>query len=82
MCLAVPGKILSIEGEDLERRARIDYGGVIQKASLALVPEAGLGDYVIVHAGVAITRLDEREARRTLSALATLEAPGGESAEG
>lgn len=63
MCLAIPGKITSVSGEDaLWRIGKIDFGGVQKEASLAFVPEAKVGDYVIVHAGFAISRLDEEEA--------------------
>ena len=63
MCLAVPGKIVGITGEDpLERVGRIDFGGVFKEASLAYVPEAAVGDYVIVHVGFALSRVDEEEA--------------------
>jgi hydrogenase expression/formation protein HypC len=55
MCLAVPGKIISIQGEDpLSRIGKIDFGGVLKEASLAYVPEAEVGDYVIVHVGFAL----------------------------
>lgn len=67
MCLALPGKIERIEGEDpLERTAKVSFGGVKKEVYLAYVPEAQVGDYVIVHAGFAISRLDEEEARQTL----------------
>jgi hydrogenase expression/formation protein HypC len=70
MCLAVPGKIVSVSGEDpLERFGKIDFGGVRKDASLAYVPEAVAGDYVIVHAGFAISRLDEEEARKVFEYL-------------
>jgi hydrogenase expression/formation protein HypC len=63
MCLAVPGKIISISGRDpLERTGRIDFGGIIKEASLAYVPESVVGDYVIVHVGFALSRVDEEEA--------------------
>ena len=65
MCLAVPGKILSAEGEDFARIARVSFGGTVREVSLAYVPEAGMGDYVIVHAGFAISVMDEAEALRT-----------------
>jgi hydrogenase expression/formation protein HypC len=79
MCLAVPGRVVAIEGEDpLSRMARVDYGGVVKRACLAYVPEAALGDYVIVHAGFALTILDEEEARRSLEDLRALgELQGG-----
>ena len=65
MCLAIPGKILSIEGADFSRSARVSFGGLVREVSLAYVPEAEIGDYVIVHVGFAISLLDEAEAMRT-----------------
>ncbi len=67
MCLAVPGKIISVSGEAHQCTARIDFGGVIKQASLALLPDAQVNDYVIVHAGIAIARLNPSEAERTLA---------------
>ena len=72
MCLAVPGRVLDVEGTSLERRARVDFGGVIREVNLAFVPEAAVGDFVIVHAGVAIARLNEAAAARTLADIAAL----------
>ena len=69
MCLAVPGKIVSIEGEDLARSARVSFGGIVKQVSLAYVPEAQVGDYAIVHVGFALSLLDEQEALRTLEYL-------------
>ena len=69
MCLAVPGKILSIEGEDLTRNARVSFGGIVKQVSLVYVPEATVGDYAIVHVGFALSLLDEHEALRTLDYL-------------
>ena len=65
MCLAVPGKILSTEEHDGSRIGRIDFGGIVRQARLDFVPEAGLGDYVMVHVGFAISRVDAEDARRT-----------------
>ncbi len=62
MCLAVPGRVMSIDSDI----AKVDFGGVSQEANLTLVPEAKVGDYVLVHAGFAIQRLDEAEAEETL----------------
>ncbi len=74
MCLAVPGQILSIEGDDLlTRRGRVAFAGIVKQANLAYVPEAKLGDYVLVHAGFAITIIDEAEAIKTLAYLAEFE---------
>ena len=69
MCLAIPGKILSITGEELARAARVNFSGVIRDVSLAYVPEANLGDWVIVHVSCAISLLDEAEALRNLELL-------------
>jgi hydrogenase expression/formation protein HypC len=70
MCLAVPGRLLSIAGDDpLARTGKVSFGGILKEVSLACVPEAKVGDYVIVHAGLAISVLDEEEAARTLEYL-------------
>ncbi|MBI2779812.1 MAG: HypC/HybG/HupF family hydrogenase formation chaperone [Gammaproteobacteria bacterium] len=75
MCLAIPGKIISITDEDnaLLRTARVSFGGIVKEISLAGVPEAKLGDYVIVHAGFALARLDEQEAQRVFTTLRQME---------
>ena len=76
MCLAVPGRILSVAGDDpLLREGRVDFAGIVRQVSLACVPEAAPGDWVLVHAGFAITVLDEAAAARTL---AYLDAPAAE----
>lgn len=73
MCLAVPGKIISTNGEhSLERTGRVSFGGVVKEVSLAYVPEAQLGDYVIVHVGFALSRVDEVEAARVFEYLAQM----------
>ena len=69
MCLAVPGKILSISGEDFARMARVSFGGIVKEVSLAYVPEAEDGNYVLVHVGFAISLVDEAEALRTFEIL-------------
>jgi hydrogenase expression/formation protein HypC len=70
MCLAVPGELLSIEGDDpLTREGRIAFAGIVKRANLAYVPEAGVGDFVLVHAGFAISVIDEAQARKTLAYL-------------
>lgn len=67
MCLAIPGRVLSVEGQEpLWRVGRVDFGGVIQSVSLACVPEVCPGGYVLVHAGVALSCLDEVEAEQLL----------------
>jgi len=73
MCLAIPGKIVSAEGEALERKGRVDFGGIVKEINLAYVPEADTGEYVIVHAGFAISVVDEEEARETLEYLRQIE---------
>jgi hydrogenase expression/formation protein HypC len=74
MCLAIPGKIISISGEDgLMRMGKIDFGGIQKEACLACVPEAKVGDYVIVHVGFAISRLDEEEANKVFEYLREME---------
>lgn len=69
MCLAVPGQILSIQGEDLDRTGKVSFGGVIKEVNLACVPEARVGDYVVVHVGFALSVVDEAEARQTFDYL-------------
>ena len=65
MCLAIPGKILTVTGDDpIMRTGRVDFGGVIKEINLAYTPEAKLGDYVLVHVGFAITVIDAAEAER------------------
>ncbi len=83
MCLAIPGKIASISGDDpLMRTGKVDFGGILKDVSLAYVPEAVVGDYVIVHVGFALSRVDEAEAQqvfaylREMQELADLEASG------
>jgi hydrogenase expression/formation protein HypC len=65
MCLGIPGKITEIWGDDIMRAGRVDFGGVAREVSLAYVPEAQVGDYVIVHVGFALNILDEEEAQET-----------------
>jgi hydrogenase expression/formation protein HypC len=84
MCLAVPGKILEVEEVGTSRLGKIDFGGVTRQAYLDFVPEAAVGDYVIVHVGFAISRVDAEEAARTFELLEKMgllaeEGLGGES---
>jgi len=77
MCLAVPGKLMSITGDDpLDRVGKVSFGGILKEVSLACAPEARIGSYVIVHAGLAISVLDEEEAVRTLEYLRQIEELG------
>lgn len=73
MCLAVPGKILHLtEERPLLRAGQLSFGGVVKEVNLAFVPEAGVGDYVLVHAGLAISRIDPAEAERVFSYLSEI----------
>lgn len=70
MCLAVPGKIENISGDEpLFKTGRVNFGGIVKEVSLAYTPEAQVGDYVIVHVGFAISTLDEQEAQRVFQYL-------------
>jgi hydrogenase expression/formation protein HypC len=70
MCLAIPGKVESIAGDDpLTRMGRVNFGGVIKEACLACVPEVQVGDYVIVHVGFALSKVDEAEAHKVFEYL-------------
>jgi hydrogenase expression/formation protein HypC len=70
MCLAIPGKVTSISGEDdLMRSGKVDFGGILREVSLAYVPEVKVGDYVIVHVGFALSRVDEAEANQVFEYL-------------
>lgn len=63
MCLAIPGKLESIEGLDPSfRTGRVNFGGIVKNVNLAYVPDADVGDYVLVHVGFALTVVDEEEA--------------------
>jgi hydrogenase expression/formation protein HypC len=70
MCLAVPGRILTIEGDDpLLRAGKVDFAGIQKRVNLSYVPEARVGDYVLVHVGFAISMVDEAEAAQVLAYL-------------
>ncbi len=65
MCLAIPGRIENISSDDpLMRTGQVRFGGIVKDVNLAFVPEARVGDYVVVHVGFAISKLDEAEAER------------------
>lgn len=74
MCLGVPGRIVERTVEDDVPMAKVDFGGVSKQVCLAHVPDAQVGEYVLVHVGFALARLDEVEARRTFELLAELDA--------
>ncbi len=71
MCLAVPGKVVSIVDDDAPhlRRGKVDFGGVLKEICLAYTPEAAVGDYVLVHVGFSLSRIDEDEAQRIFDTL-------------
>jgi hydrogenase expression/formation protein HypC len=69
MCLGVPGKVIAIYEREGRRMGTVDFGGVRREACLDFVPEAGVGHYVVVHVGFAISQLSEQEAAETLSLL-------------
>jgi hydrogenase expression/formation protein HypC len=75
MCLAVPGKLLSIspDASAVMRTGRVDFGGVVKEINLAFVPEAEVGDYVLVHVGFALTVIDEAEAVRVFEHLRVID---------
>ena len=75
MCLGVPGRITEVRTPDGTgmRMGRVDFGGVAREVSLAFVPEANVGDYVLIHVGFAISRIDEEEAHKTLELLSQMD---------
>jgi hydrogenase expression/formation protein HypC len=83
VCLAVPGRVVSIDGDAELAMAVVDFGGVTRAASLVFVPETRVGDYVLVHVGFAIATVDEAQAEETLAALRALELddPGVDGAD-
>jgi hydrogenase expression/formation protein HypC len=85
MCLAVPGKILDVEQRDGSRIAHVQFGGITRQAYLNFVPEAEVGDYVLVHVGFAISRVNAEEAERTyelLEQMGLLESEGLSDSQG
>jgi hydrogenase expression/formation protein HypC len=74
MCLGIPGEIISIEEDGQQmRKAKVRFGGITRDAYLDLVPDAVVGDYVIVHVGFAISKIDAEEAQQTFDLLAELD---------
>jgi len=72
MCLGIPGKVIEIRDDAGLPMGKVDFGGVRKEACLAYIPEVQVGDYVIIHVGFAISRVDEEEALQTLEILATM----------
>ena len=73
MCLAIPGKVLNTFDQHGLRMAKVQFGGVVREACLDYVPEVQAGEYVLVHVGFALSRIDEAEAERTYEALRELD---------
>lgn len=72
MCLAIPGKIISVSsasGDEIFRQGKVSFGGITKEINLCMVPSAVVGDYVLVHVGVAISTIDEEEALKTFEYL-------------
>ena len=70
MCLAIPGKLISIEGDEvLDRTGKVDFSGVVKEVSLACVPDAKVGQYLLVHVGLALSVIDEDEAQQVFQYL-------------
>ena len=77
MCLGIPGQVLSIVDENpLTRRGRVSFGGLVKEVNLAYVPDAEVGDYVIVHVGFGISKVDEAEAMRVFEYLREMDELG------
>lgn len=78
MCLGVPGKVIAIQEQALGMNmAKVSFGGIAKEVCLAYVPEARVGDYVIVHAGFALSKLDEQEAAEIFELLSEMEEAAG-----
>jgi hydrogenase expression/formation protein HypC len=73
MCLAIPGKVIDAYDQNGLRMARVQFGGIVREACLEYVPETQPGEYVLVHVGFAISRVDAEEAERTYQALLELD---------
>jgi hydrogenase expression/formation protein HypC len=81
MCLAVPGKVLDCDETSGVREGRVQFAGIVRRVRLDFVPEAEVGDYVMVHVGFAISRIDAEEAERTLALLAEMGVLAGIASE-
>ena len=77
MCLAVPGKLVEVTGDDPTWRVgKVDFGGILKEVNLGCVPDAAVGDYVLVHVGLAISKVDEDEALKVFEYLREMEELG------
>jgi len=82
MCLAVPRRVTSIEERDETLMAQVDFGGLSRDVCLHYVPDAEVGDWVVVHVGFALQRLDEQSARESLALFDSLASPQEEFGDG
>jgi hydrogenase expression/formation protein HypC len=78
MCLAIPGKVVEIESESHPKMGKVSFGGILRQVCLDWVPDVKVGEYVIVHVGFAISKMDEKEAMETLQLFDEIEASLGE----
>jgi hydrogenase expression/formation protein HypC len=76
MCLAIPGKLIEITGDHGIRMGRVNFGGIVKQVCLEYTPDADPGDYVLVHVGFALSKVEEAEAARTYKALQELKQLG------
>lgn len=81
MCLGIPGKVLETYETNNMKMGKIDFGGVVKESCLAYLPDVTVGDYVIIHAGFAISKVDEEEARQTMEMLKEMDTLGSELSE-
>lgn len=73
MCLGIPGKLLAVREQDGLAMGKVEFGGIAKDICLAYVPEAQVGDYVLVHVGFAISRIDEQEAQEIFAYIQQIE---------
>ena len=78
MCLGIPGKVVETYDQDSTKMGKVDFEGIVKEVCLSFVPETELGDYVIVHVGFAITRVDEESAHETLELMREMGVLAGE----
>lgn len=76
MCLGIPGRVLEIYEQDSLPMGKVDFNGIVKEACLAYTPEAEVGDYVLIHVGFAISRIDEQEAAEIFQYLDEIAAAG------
>jgi hydrogenase expression/formation protein HypC len=76
MCLGIPGRVLEVFEQDSLPMGKIEFGGIVKEACLAYTPEAEVGDYVLIHVGFAISRIDEEEANEIFQYLDEIQAAG------